>query len=466
MTLSGTRIVGRLVLSSDAADCINTHLAASEPEEEGCFLLTRAVDGLEGLRLVGHEVLLPQPGDWESRGRDNLRPSGQWLSRAVSAASRACSGLLFVHSHPGSKHPPSLSRIDRASSIAFARAMAPVVDGPIAFGVVQGSRWAVELWDGDDLVHIPAVWASGRTLRRLSPESAQDPDPLDDRQRDALGAAHDVLRDICVGVVGLGGTGSPLAEVLVRMGVGRLILIDHDELDTPSNLRRVFGSTRAHLVPGAPSSKVQVVAQHLDNLGLDCKLTPLAIDVRAPQALHALIDCDVIFGATDNHTSRGVLNDLAASALLPFIDVGAAAGRDTSGNLASLAADLRVVTPSTPCLWCLGAINADAIREESLPAEERRKLAAEGYLRGSRLGPAPSVLALNALAASLAACALLALISARGAAVVPAAAIDGYNLMLIENALTQPRPDCRCRQLLGRGLSIPVGNPLACQATN
>lgn len=48
---------------------------------------------------------------------------------------------------------------------------------------------------------------------------------------------HAVLQRATVGVMGLGGLGSPLALALARMGIGRLRLADYDVVE-PSNLNR------------------------------------------------------------------------------------------------------------------------------------------------------------------------------------------------------------------------------------
>ncbi len=48
---------------------------------------------------------------------------------------------------------------------------------------------------------------------------------------------HAVLRQATVGIMGLGGLGSPLAVALARMGAGRLLLADYDMVE-PSNLNR------------------------------------------------------------------------------------------------------------------------------------------------------------------------------------------------------------------------------------
>lgn len=48
---------------------------------------------------------------------------------------------------------------------------------------------------------------------------------------------HEVIRRATVGIMGLGGLGSPLAVALARMGVGRLLLADFDVVE-PTNLNR------------------------------------------------------------------------------------------------------------------------------------------------------------------------------------------------------------------------------------
>jgi hypothetical protein len=46
------------------------------------------------------------------------------------------------------------------------------------------------------------------------------------------------------------------------MGVGELTLGDHDSLDTPSNVRRIFGSSPVD-TPATPQlTKVDVVGRH------------------------------------------------------------------------------------------------------------------------------------------------------------------------------------------------------------
>jgi len=75
---------------------------------------------------------------------------------------------------------------------------------------------------------IDRIVGVGRTLTFLSQVSRAVPSAIDGRQADALGVVHHRLRSVTIGVVGIGGLGSPTAEQLVRMGAAEVILLDHD----------------------------------------------------------------------------------------------------------------------------------------------------------------------------------------------------------------------------------------------
>jgi hypothetical protein len=173
--------------------------------------------------------------------------------------------------------------------------------------------------------------------------------------------------------------------------------------------------------------------------------------VRTETVFRHLLDADVVFSATDTHGSRAILNELASTYLLPVIDVGVRVGAKADNRLSGLLAEVRVLTPTTPCLWCRGTINADVIRAENLPREERRKLEREGYVVGGVGSPVPSVVALTVLGSGLATSALLALLSEEGDVAPSGYWVDGFLGDSHVSGPDQPKPTCRCRQQLGLG---------------
>jgi len=96
-----------------------------------------------------------------------------------------------------------------------------------------------------------------------------------------------------VAVVGLGGVGSAAAELLCRAGVGRLTLVDFDEV-RPSNCNRQLFALRSTL--GRP--KAEVAAERLADIdpgcAVDARVAFFAADTAADLDLaghHYVLDC-------------------------------------------------------------------------------------------------------------------------------------------------------------------------------
>lgn len=448
------------LLQIDVAE-ITDILLGSAPLEDGCFLLLREGRGVSGRRLLAVDPIFAPADGWEAQAPDQLRPSARWISATISRAVEEKAGLLFIHSHPNPAYPVGFSSTDRSAMVSLAETIGPILEGPFAAAVVHPHGWVAAVVEEGGLRLIDRIVAIGRTLRFLTPimpipaRRVTDFPGLDDRQRDALGVVHDQVHGLHVGVVGAGGLGSPVAEQLVRMGVGDITLVDDDVLDTPSNVRRVFGSTIADLHASDPPAKVDVVGRHVDQLGLASPVTRVAADVRRESAFRQLLDTDVVICGTDTHGSRAVVNELAGAYLLPVIDVGVQAGAKKNGDLAALVAEVRILTPTTPCLWCRKSISSDVIRAENLPTDQRKRLAREGYIVGGVGEPAPSVIALTVLGSGLATCALLALLSGEGDVCPSGYIIDGLMGDGLETRPTEPDPNCRCRTRIGLGDTEP-----------
>lgn len=445
----------RLAFTEDTASRLRDRLLKIGGREDGAFCLVREATGQNDSRLLVTEILWPPPDAWDRQEEAMLRPSARWISAAISRAVQSGAGLMFVHSHPNHLFPPGLSGVDESSFKSLARTLSPTVDGPFAALVIHPRAWAGVVWRGGKALPIDRIAALGRTLTFLSELPTVATSMLDNRQADALGVVHERLRSLTVGVVGAGGLGSPIAEQLVRMGVAEVTLLDRDLLDTDSNVRRVFGARMADLSPHDPRPKVHVVSEHLRRIGLDVRVRQVMGDVRTESAFRHLLDADVVICATDTHGSRAVINELASTYLLPVIDVGVRAGSKRKDRLSSLVAEVRVLTSSTPCLWCRGTINADVIRAENLPAKEREQLEREGYVVNGIGAPVPSVAALTVLGSGLATTALLALLSEEGSVVPGGYVVDGFMGDSLVIGPDRPKAECRCLQQLGLGDASP-----------
>lgn len=452
----------RLLIPHQIWGRLDRHLREAAPSEDGAFFLVRSGRGSHSTRLIVHELLLPGNGAWESRGRHRLRPSAQWLSAVIGAAIESNSGVGFVHSHPDVGHPPTLSHIDRTTSIEWSRSLTPSLQNQFLSLV-----WTPSLTGG--LVFEPnepdverhldriEIVGEGRSawVHELMPDvhsSTAHGADMDDRQVRALGELGNArLRSLTVAVVGAGGTGSPMAEQLARIGVERLIVIDPDRIDSPSNLRRVVGSHRGDL--DDKRLKVDVVARHVRSLDLDVDVIPVGLDVRRQEAGRALLDADLVISTTDTHSSRSLVNQLAHQYLLPTIDVGIKVGTSQTGAVTGMPTDIRVLLPDGACLWCMGVLDAGRVREENLPPDERATLALEGYVQGVTL-PQASLAPLNYFAASLTLLTMLRLFASDGV-LAPQTLADGWEHYFADRAV-EIRPGCVCNSWRAMGDEVEV----------
>ena len=144
-----------------------------------------------------------------------------------------------------------------------------------------------------------------------------------------------------VAIVGCGATGSALAGLLARAGIGALRIIDRDYVE-PSNLQRqsLFDeSDAAESLPKAIAAARQIAA-----FNSQIVVEPRVEDL-IPDNIQALLeDMQLILDGTDNFETRYLVNDYAVERSLPWI---------YSAAVGSYAVTLNVVPGRTACLACI-----------------------------------------------------------------------------------------------------------------
>jgi adenylyltransferase/sulfurtransferase len=142
-----------------------------------------------------------------------------------------------------------------------------------------------------------------------------------------------------VAIVGVGATGSHLAETLGRAGVGRLVLIDRDVVEL-TNLPRQTMFTDEDAEQVRPKAEAAAAMLRRIDPGLD--VVAEVADLTADNAERLLSGCDLVLDGTDNFPTRFLVNDYCVREGVPFIYCGVVG---TDGQLL-------VVTPDGPCLRC------------------------------------------------------------------------------------------------------------------
>ena len=142
-------------------------------------------------------------------------------------------------------------------------------------------------------------------------------------------------------VIGAGGLGSPVALYLGTAGVGRITLVDDDEVDL-TNLQRQIAHTQARI--GQP--KVESAAAGV--LAINPETTVIALKRRADAVwLDSYLDgVDVVIDCSDNFATRQLVNSACVRHLVPLVS-GAAIRFD--GQISVY--DSR--RPGAPCYACL-----------------------------------------------------------------------------------------------------------------
>ncbi len=182
-------------------------------------------------------------------------------------------------------------------------------------------------------------------------------------------AASRRLSGATAGIIGCSGTGSPVAHVLARAGVGRFVLVDPQPLGA-SNLERMHGSTFADAVRAVPPPKVQVLARLIREINPHAEITCIQGNVLDELVLDALLECDLLLGCGDSQHCRAALGDIASHYFLPSLEV-AVAMRAKEGKLKVQLVELCHMAPQYPCPFCLGRINQKVLSYELMTDEER-----------------------------------------------------------------------------------------------
>ena len=127
------------------------------------------------------------------------------------------------------------------------------------------------------------------------------------------------LLDSKVVVVGCGATGSLIAELLTRAGVGHIRLIDRDFVDL-SNLNRSHLFSFEDAKRRRPKSKACLSKLRLINPFI--KLEAVVTDFDPIKAIELTKGFDLILDATDNFQTRYLINEVSISLGIPWVHVG------------------------------------------------------------------------------------------------------------------------------------------------
>jgi molybdopterin/thiamine biosynthesis adenylyltransferase len=122
-----------------------------------------------------------------------------------------------------------------------------------------------------------------------------------------------------VSVVGLGGLGGAVVEILARIGIGRLNVIDGDSFEE-SNLNRQFLSTPGRMT----QSKAEVAAQRIKAINSSVEVNSHHRFLDAENGAQLLKESDVCVDCLDNLNTRFILERLSKRIGAPMVSAAVA----------------------------------------------------------------------------------------------------------------------------------------------
>jgi molybdopterin/thiamine biosynthesis adenylyltransferase len=152
---------------------------------------------------------------------------------------------------------------------------------------------------------------------------------------------QDKLARSRVAIAGCGATGSVLASLLARSGVGTLRILDRDYVE-PSNLQRqsLFDENDAReSVPKAIAG-----ARQIARFNSQIVVEPHVVDLVPANVDSLLGGCDLILDGTDNFETRYLINDYALKNSVVWIYAAA---------VGSYGVTMNILPGETACLACI-----------------------------------------------------------------------------------------------------------------
>jgi molybdopterin-synthase adenylyltransferase len=144
-----------------------------------------------------------------------------------------------------------------------------------------------------------------------------------------------------IAIVGCGATGSALATLLGRAGVGTIRIIDRDYVE-PSNLQRQSLFDEADAVESLP--KAVAAARKIAAFNSQIAVEPRVADLTPANIAPLLEGTQVVLDGTDNFETRYLLNDFAVKNSLSWIYTAA---------VGSYGVTLNVLPGQSACLACI-----------------------------------------------------------------------------------------------------------------
>lgn len=142
-----------------------------------------------------------------------------------------------------------------------------------------------------------------------------------------------------IAIIGVGATGTVVAELLARTGIGNITIADRDYIEK-SNLQRqtLFDEN------DIGKAKADVAKEKLKKINSEIKIKSITQDINASNIQNIIDGKDLIIDCTDNIETRFLINDCSMKHKIPWIYTAA---------IGSTGATMNFVPKDKPCFRCV-----------------------------------------------------------------------------------------------------------------
>lgn len=343
-------------------------------------------------------MLIPYE-DCTVREKDIVQWSTQKIIPYLKRLTKSDFGILKIHSHPGGLE--SFSMQDNSSDCElfdFVFGWSDS-DNPHASAIMLPEGKMIGRFVFEDLHYetISKISVVGDQLEYFISKETDSFEPdFALRTIQTFGdKTYQRLSNLKVAVVGCSGTGSPVVEQLVRLGVGEIILVDPDIMEF-KNLNRIINSKYSDAERGKP--KVEALSDAISDIGLGTKISTFQRNLYdAAVVLETIAKSDVVFGCMDSVDGRFLLNQLSTFYLLPYFDIGVKLEADGKGGINQIVASVHYLQPGKSSLISRGMFDMEDVKAASQYRkcpEEFLELKKNAYIKNVNVD-SPAVISIN-----------------------------------------------------------------------
>jgi len=176
-----------------------------------------------------------------------------------------------------------------------------------------------------------------------------------------LGAdAPRIFEHVCVGIVGLGGGGSHIAQQLAHVGFKNYRTYDFDRIEA-GNMNRTVGATARDVSNCTP--KVYVAERTIRRVRPDAAIE--SYRARWQDETASLSQCHLVFGCLDGFLEREQLERFCRRYLIAYIDIGMGVNRRSDGPGHLMGGQAILSLPGSPCMRCMDFITVEMLQQEA-----------------------------------------------------------------------------------------------------